>query len=123
METGTRDRGAGASHKHMKRILLGLPVLAGIALLTVACAKEPTEALTAARSALDAAKTAQASDYAPAALRRGGDRIRRARRRAEGAEREVLADPLVHEGVRAGDGREGRGGQGGRGRGDAARRP
>jgi len=51
----------------MKRVLLGLPVLAGIALLTVSCAKEPTEALTAARSAMDAAKTAQASDYAPAA--------------------------------------------------------
>jgi hypothetical protein len=51
----------------MKRISV-LPVLAGVALLSVACAKEPTEALSAARSALEAAKTAEAADYAPAAL-------------------------------------------------------
>jgi hypothetical protein len=52
----------------MKRVLLGLPALAGIALLTVSCAKEPTEALTAARAAMDQAKAAQASDYAPASF-------------------------------------------------------
>jgi len=51
----------------MKRIPV-LPVLAGVALLSVACAKEPTEALNAAKSALAAAKTAEAADYAPAAL-------------------------------------------------------
>jgi len=51
----------------MKRIPV-LSVLAGVALLSVACAKEPTEALTAAQSALAAAKTAEAADYAPAAL-------------------------------------------------------
>jgi hypothetical protein len=51
----------------MKRIPI-LPVLAGVALLSVACAKEPTEAVNAAKSALDAAKTAEAADYAPAAL-------------------------------------------------------
>jgi hypothetical protein len=51
----------------MKRIFV-LPVLAGLALLSVACAKEPTEAVTAANSALAAAKTAEAADYAPAAL-------------------------------------------------------
>jgi hypothetical protein len=49
-------------------MLLSLPALAGIALLTVSCAKEPTEAITAARTAMDAARTAQASDYAPAAF-------------------------------------------------------
>jgi hypothetical protein len=51
----------------MKRISV-LSVLAGVALLSVACAKEPTEALNAATSALAAAKTAEAADYAPAAL-------------------------------------------------------
>jgi hypothetical protein len=51
----------------MKRISL-LSVLAGVALLSAACAKEPTEALNAASSALAAAKTAEAADYAPAAL-------------------------------------------------------
>jgi len=48
--------------------MLLVPALAGVALLSVACAKEPTEALTAARTALEAAKTAGAADYAPAAL-------------------------------------------------------
>ncbi len=51
----------------MKRISL-LPVLAGVALLSVACAKEPTDALNAAKAALEAAKTAGAADYAPSAL-------------------------------------------------------
>jgi len=51
----------------MKRISV-LSVLAGVALLSAACAKEPTEALNAATSALAAAKTAAAADYAPAAL-------------------------------------------------------
>jgi hypothetical protein len=51
----------------MKRILL-VPALAGVALLSVACAKEPTDALNAAKAAFEAAKTAGASDYAPAAL-------------------------------------------------------
>jgi len=51
----------------MKRISL-VPVLAGVALFSVACAKEPTDALNAAKSALEAAKTAGASDYAPEAL-------------------------------------------------------
>ena len=45
-----------------------MPVLLGLALLSVACAKEPTDALNAAKAALEAAKTAGASDYAPAAL-------------------------------------------------------
>ena len=45
-----------------------MPVLAGVALLSVACAKEPTDVLNAAKAALEAAKTAGASDYAPAAL-------------------------------------------------------
>jgi hypothetical protein len=49
-------------------MLLGLPALAGIALLTVSCAKEPTDAVTAARTAMDAARAAQASDYAPASF-------------------------------------------------------
>ncbi len=52
----------------MKKVLLGLFALAGIALFSVSCAKEPTEAVTAARTALDAAKTAGAADYAPAAF-------------------------------------------------------
>jgi hypothetical protein len=51
----------------MKRIFL-LPVLAGVALLSVACAKEPTDALNAAKAALEAAKAAGAADYAPSAL-------------------------------------------------------
>ena len=51
----------------MKRISV-LSALAGVALLSVACSKEPTEALNAATSALAAAKTAEAADYAPAAL-------------------------------------------------------
>jgi len=59
---------AGPVYSHpMKRISV-LSVLAGVALLSVACAKEPTEALNAASSALAAAKTAEAADYAPAAL-------------------------------------------------------
>lgn len=45
-----------------------MPVLAGVALLAVACATEPTAAVTGAKAALDAAKTAGAADYAPAAL-------------------------------------------------------
>jgi hypothetical protein len=51
----------------MKKISV-LAVIAGLALLSAACAKEPTEALTAARNALDAAKAAGAADYAPEAL-------------------------------------------------------
>jgi len=51
----------------MKRNLL-VPALAGLALLSVACAKEPTDALNAAASALEAATTAGAADYAPDAL-------------------------------------------------------
>ena len=53
---------------HPMKKLSVLPVLAGVALLSVACAKEPTDALNAAKSALAAAKTAEAGDYAPAAL-------------------------------------------------------
>jgi hypothetical protein len=51
----------------MKRISL-VSALAGVALMSVACAKEPTDALNAANAALEAAKSAGASDYAPAAL-------------------------------------------------------
>jgi hypothetical protein len=51
----------------MKRLSI-LAVLAGATLLSVACAKEPSEALTAAKTALDAAKTAGAADYAPDVL-------------------------------------------------------
>jgi hypothetical protein len=50
----------------MKRI--SLSVLAGVALLSVACAKEPTDAVSAWKASLEAAKTAGAADYAPAAL-------------------------------------------------------
>jgi hypothetical protein len=39
-----------------------------VALISVACAKEPTEALTAAKAALEAAKSTGAADYAPQAL-------------------------------------------------------
>ncbi len=45
-----------------------MSALAGVALMSVACAKEPTDALNAANAALEAAKSAGASDYAPAAL-------------------------------------------------------
>ena len=51
----------------MKKISV-LAVIAGLALFSAACAKEPTEALTSARTALEAAKTAGAADYAPDAL-------------------------------------------------------
>jgi trimeric autotransporter adhesin len=51
----------------MKRILI-LPVIAGVAMLSVACAKEPTDALNAAKTALAAAETAGATDYAPDAM-------------------------------------------------------
>ena len=51
----------------MKRNLL-LPALAGMALMSVACAKEPTDTIGAAKASLEAAKTAGAADYAPAAL-------------------------------------------------------
>jgi hypothetical protein len=51
----------------MKRNLL-LPALAGVALIAVACAKEPSEAVDGAKASLDSAKTAGAADYAPAAL-------------------------------------------------------
>lgn len=51
----------------MKRISL-VPVLAALALLSVACAKEPTDALNAAKAALESAKSAGAADYAPSAL-------------------------------------------------------
>jgi colicin import membrane protein len=50
----------------MKRI--ALPVLAGVALLSAACAKEPADAVSAWKASLEAAKTAGAADYAPAAL-------------------------------------------------------
>lgn len=71
----TRTLGApGAAHgrsrrdqKNMKRITL-VPVLAGVALLSVACAKEPTEVVSAARAAVEAAKAAGAADYAGDAL-------------------------------------------------------
>jgi hypothetical protein len=53
---------------HPMKKLSVLSVLAGVALMSVACAKEPTDALNAAKSALAAAKTAEAADYAPAAL-------------------------------------------------------
>lgn len=51
----------------MKRISL-LPVLAGAALFSVACAQEPTAALDGAKAALEASQAAGAADYAPAAL-------------------------------------------------------
>jgi len=51
----------------MKRIPV-LLALAGAALLSFACAKEPADAINAAKSALAAAKTAEAADYAPGAL-------------------------------------------------------
>jgi colicin import membrane protein len=51
----------------MKRNLL-LPALAGVALMSVACAKEPTDTIGAAKASLEEAKTAGAADYAPAAL-------------------------------------------------------
>jgi len=51
----------------MKRICL-VPVLAGIALLSVGCASEPTDALNAAKAALESAKASGAADYAPSAL-------------------------------------------------------
>jgi hypothetical protein len=51
----------------MKRNLL-LPALAGVALMSVACAKEPGDVVGAAKASLDSAKTAGAADYAPAAL-------------------------------------------------------
>jgi hypothetical protein len=50
----------------MKKI--SLAVIAGLTLFTVACAKEPTEALTGAKAALEAATAAGAADYAPEAL-------------------------------------------------------
>jgi hypothetical protein len=50
----------------MKRIWL--PALAGVAFLSGACAKEPSDAVGAAKSSLEAAKTAGAADYAPGAL-------------------------------------------------------
>jgi hypothetical protein len=61
-----RDRAVGA-FTLMKRILV-LLALAGVAVLSVACAKEPADAINAARSSLAAAKTAEAADYAPDAL-------------------------------------------------------
>ncbi len=51
----------------MKRISV-LLALAGVAILSAACAKEPTDAINAARSSLAAAKTAEAADYAPGAM-------------------------------------------------------
>lgn len=51
----------------MKKISV-LSVFAAVVLLSAACAKEPTESVTAATSALAAAKAAEAADYAPAAL-------------------------------------------------------
>ncbi len=51
----------------MKRNLL-LPALAGVALMSAACAKEPSDAIGAAKASLEAAKTAGAADYAPGAL-------------------------------------------------------
>ena len=63
--SGAATRGSG-KFTPMKRILL--PVLAGVALLSVACAKEPADAINAVKASLEAAKTAGASDYAPGAL-------------------------------------------------------
>ncbi len=40
----------------------------GVALLSVACATEPTDAVSSATAALEAAKAAGAADYAPSAL-------------------------------------------------------
>jgi len=51
----------------MKKLSV-LSAILGIALLTAACASEPKEAVSAARAALEAARTAGAADYAPAAL-------------------------------------------------------
>lgn len=45
-----------------------MPALSGVALLSVACAKEPTDALNAAKTAIEAARTAGAADYAPDAF-------------------------------------------------------
>jgi hypothetical protein len=66
METGSASA-RPVQPTTMKRILL-LPVIAGMALMSVSCAKEPTENLNAAKSALAAAKTAGAADYAPQAM-------------------------------------------------------
>jgi len=50
----------------MKKI--SLAAIAGLTLFAGACAKEPTEALSGAKAALEAAQTAGAADYAPEAL-------------------------------------------------------
>jgi hypothetical protein len=52
----------------MKRVISGLTAVLGVAVLTAACAKEPADALNAAKTALDAARAADAADYAPASL-------------------------------------------------------
>jgi hypothetical protein len=45
-----------------------MPAIAGVALLSVACSQPPTAALNDAKLAIEAAKTAEAADYAPEAL-------------------------------------------------------
>jgi len=52
----------------MKRIFLGLCVIVCVSLVAAGCAKEPTEAMNAAKAAVDAARAAGAGDYAAASL-------------------------------------------------------
>ena len=59
----------------MKKTLLLLPVIAGLAFLTAACAKPPTEAVDAAKAALSAAKAAEAAEYAPASLSKAEEAV------------------------------------------------
>lgn len=54
-------------HQRMNKSF-ALSVFAAVAVLSTACAKEPTESVSAATSALAEATTAEAGDYAPAAM-------------------------------------------------------
>ena len=52
----------------MKIKVLGLTALVGIAIFAIACSQPPTDAINAAKAALEAANAAEAGDYAPEAF-------------------------------------------------------
>jgi PBP1b-binding outer membrane lipoprotein LpoB len=52
----------------MKKTLSALAMIAGAALLATGCSQPPTDALNAARAALETARSSEAMDYAPESL-------------------------------------------------------
>lgn len=59
----------------MKTTVSALAVIVGATLLLAGCAQPPTQAVDAARAALETARTSEAADYAPESLQAADDAV------------------------------------------------